>query len=154
MVSPIGVEIRAGVGQGDAGAAAAEVAQHDDAVRRQARGGLQRRERRDRVRDQRRGHAVRREARLGAQRTSQRTDGRRTPVRGHGDRDRGTAADRARHRVEGLDQHPLAAVRGAVGGDQRHRVADPIDETAQHQAGLIQVRVLARHAHLGGAIIE
>jgi hypothetical protein len=75
-------------------------------------------------------------------------------VRGHGDRDRGTAADRARHRIEGLDQHPLPAVRGAVGGDQWHRVADPIHETAQHQAWLVQVRIFSRHPHLRGAIIE
>ena len=66
----------------------------------------------------------------------------------------GTAADSARHRVEGLHEHSLAAVRGAVGGHQRNRVADPLDETAQHEAGLVQVRVLARHADFGGAIVE
>ncbi len=58
------------------------------------------------------------------------------PVRGHRDRDGCTTADRAGHRVEGLGQHPLAAVRRAVGGHQRHRVTDPFDEAAQHHAGL------------------
>jgi hypothetical protein len=75
-------------------------------------------------------------------------------MRWHGDRDRCTAADRARHRVEGFDKHHLAAVRGAVGGDQRNRVANPLDETAQHDSGRIQVRVLAWHADFGDAIVE
>ena len=48
---------------------------------------------------------VGREARLCAKRTPQRTDGCGTPVRRHGDRDGGTAANRARHRVEGSDKH-------------------------------------------------
>ena len=126
----------------------------DDAARRQPRCRLQRRERRDRIRDERRGHTVRRKARLGAQRTPQRTNGSGAPVCGHGDRDGGAAAYGVRHRVEGFHKHALAAVRGAVGGDQRNRVADPLDETAQHQAGLVQVRVLARHADFGGAIVE
>ena len=75
-------------------------------------------------------------------------------MRGHGDCDGGAAADRAGHRVESLDEHALAAVRGPVGGDQRHRIADPLDETAQHQAGLVQVRVLARHTDFRRAVVE
>ena len=131
-------EVRAGVGQRDAGSATAQVHQRDDAARRQPRCGLQRGERRDRIRDERRGHTVRREARLCAQRAPQRTDGSGAPVRGHGDRDGGAAADRACHRVEGLDEHSLADMWGAVGGHQRNRVADPLDETAQHEAGLVE----------------
>ena len=75
-------------------------------------------------------------------------------MRGHGDCDGGAAAYRAGHRVESLHEYALAAVRGAVGGDQRNRIADPLDETTQHQAGLIQVQVLARHADFRRAVVE
>ena len=89
------------------------------------------------------GHAVGREAGLGPQRAPQRSDGCGTPVRGDGDRDGRAAADRAGHRVEGFDEDLFAAVRGAVGRDERHRIADPVDEAAQHQARLVEVGVLA-----------
>ena len=73
------------------------------------------------------------------------------PVRGHGDRDRRAAADGAGHRVEGVDEHVLAAVRRPVGRDQRHRVADAVDETAQHQTRLAEVRVLGLGMPTSGA---
>ena len=58
-----GVEAGCRVGQRDTGAASAEIAKHHNTIRRQPRSGLQRREGRDRVRNECRGHAAGRQAR-------------------------------------------------------------------------------------------
>ena len=61
--------------------------------------------------DQRGDLAAGRQARRGAQRATQRTDGRSAPMCGHRDRDGCTSANGAGHRVESFDKHLLAAVR-------------------------------------------
>ena len=139
-----------GVGQRDAGAAAAEVAQHDDAVGGQSGRGPQAGQRRAGVGDQRRRDAAGGQARLGAQRVAQRADDAGAPVRGHGDRDRRAAADRAGHGVERLDEHDLAAVRRPVRRDQRDRVADALDEAGQDQPGLVGAREPMRRPRARG----
>ena len=116
--------------------------------------GLQRAQRGDGIWNQRGGHPVGCEARLTAQRPPQGTDDSGTPVCGDCDRDRRTAADGASHRVEGLDEHLFTAVCRAVGRDQRNRIADPVDETAQHQTRLAEVGVLGWNTDLGGAVVE
>ncbi len=75
-------------------------------------------------------------------------------MRGDGDHDGRATPDGAGHRVEGFDEHLFAAVCGAVGRDERHRIADPVDEAAQHQARLVEVGVLGRDADLGRTIVQ
>jgi len=48
----------------------------------------------------------------------------------------------------------IASVFGAVGRHQRSPVADPLDEPAQHQPGLGQLRILFRQANFGGPLLE
>jgi hypothetical protein len=106
-----GVEVRVCIGQRHAGSAAAEIAEHHNAVRWQSRSRLQGRECGDGIGDQRGDLAVGRQVRGGAQRAPQRADGRSAPMRGHRDRDGCTSADGAGHRVESFNEHLLAAVR-------------------------------------------
>ncbi|KMO71128.1 NAD-specific glutamate dehydrogenase [Mycolicibacterium chubuense] len=82
------IQIRARVGERDAGAAAAQIDQHHHPLIGQAGRRLQCRQSGRRIGDQRGGHAVGREDRARAQRAPQRPDGAGSPVRGHGDRDR------------------------------------------------------------------
>ena len=74
-------------------------------------------------------------------------------MRGDGDHDGRATPDGAGHRVEGFDEDLFAAVCGAVGRDERHRIADPVDKAAQHQARLVEVGVLGRDADLGRTIV-
>src|ERR1700682_5661833 len=70
---------------------------------------------------------------------------------------RAPAAASACHRLEGLDEHLLADMWRAIGGHQRHRVADTLDETAQHEALITYVRIrsiFAGHADFGLAVVE
>ena len=48
----------------------------------------------------------------------------------------------------------FTAVCRTVGRDQRNRIADPVDETAQHQTRLAEVGVLGWNTDLGGAVVE
>ena len=107
-----GVEVRVRVGQRDAGSAAAEIAERDNAVRWQARRGLQCGECGDGIGDQRGGHWPS-GARLGLARNAPRS----APTvaapqcAGTAIAIGCTSADGAGHRVEGFDEHLLAAVR-------------------------------------------
>jgi hypothetical protein len=128
------------VGKGDARAAGAEVAQHDDAVRRQSRRRAQARQRRRRVGDEGGRNAAGRKGGLGPQRAAQRADHTGSPMRGDGDRDGRAAACRAADGVECLDEDDFAAVRRAVRCDEWHGVTDTVDEPGQHQTRLVGAR--------------
>ena len=119
-----------GVGDGDAGAAATEIAERHHTVIGQPGPGLEAGQGCGRVGD----HRCGRQAGLAAQRRGECADGGHAPVRGRGDDDRGAAARGAGHGVEGLGQDGFTAMRRAVRGDQRDRVADPLHEPGQHQA--------------------
>ena len=111
-------------------------------------------ERRRGIGDQRRRPTVGRQVRLSEQLLAQRGNLVFRPVGGNGDGDRRPVADGARHRFQGLDGQRLAQVFRAVGRNQRCRIADPLDESAQHQPRFGQVRVFLGQTDFGLPVLE
>ena len=129
-----GSVLRRRVDQRDAGAAAAEVAQHDHARRRQARDSpavpsTPRRRRRPLATELSPGLL------RSAARSASTTDG--PPVRGHRHRHlrhRRPVGCTAGHAVERLGQQHLRAVLGTVLGDHRNGIANAVDEPGERHA--------------------
>ena len=149
----------AGVGQGDRGSGAAEVAQRHHPVAGQSGRNLQCGQCGGRVGDDGRRQTS---CRQGVpQRTAQGADGGRSPVRrdGHHHPGRGPSlVGGAGQRLQCRGQQYLRAMCRTVRRDQWNRVAHPFHETAKYQAGLSQVgagefRILGGDADLCRSVI-
>ena len=126
---PDGREPCRSIGQGQAGAGTAEIAQGDDAACGQTRMRLDRRQRRDRIgNDPDAWH-----------RPPHRLNGTTTPMRGHRQHGHVGPMRRAalpRQRLDRAGQQPFGVMRRTVGGDERHRVTHPSDEIGEHQPAI------------------
>ncbi len=140
------LEVTGSVGEGDAGAGRAEVADDDDAAGGYAWVILQRRQRRHGVGHERHGT---RSAELGQtrKRPSERVDGGRTPVHRirHPDRvdRRLSASDGVQQRTERVGEQVGGQVRRAVRRDDLDRIADSVDEVGDDQPTFVQFGILA-----------
>lgn len=148
-----GLIFAGGVGQRDAGTAATEIADRDDAAGRDARVGTRGEQRRRGVRDQQQRLPRRRPFRNPAQCGAQCVYRARGPVSGIGDCGTGgqgvTAGGRICQRPQRIGHQCLAAMHRPVGRDDADLVPDAVHEVADHQTGLIQPRVLRRQSDLG-----
>ena len=141
--------------QSDAGAAGAEITQRNDAVGRESRLGAQRR-RAPPWRRRPTPAAHRSRARSGWAKNSSRSavELGLGPVRGDRDGDRCPVADGACHGFDRFNRQYLAEVLRPVGRHQRSPVADPLDESPQHQSGFGQIRVFCWQTNFGWPVLE
>ena len=147
-------EVGGRIGHGDAAAARAEVAQHHDPVLRKSGLRVQRRQRGRAIANERRRRSVGRQGRVPPQCRSQCRDLALVPMPGHCDGERRPIAGRARHPVERGGGEHLAGVGRPIDSQQRIGVTDPLDESAQQQAGFVQSGILIRGTYLRRAVVE
>ena len=148
------LKVGRGVRQGHAGSARAEIAQGDDAAGSEPGCGAQRGERGRGVGDQNRRHTAPRQIRLGEELVTQRGGLGLGPIRGDRDDHRCPVADGACHRLDRFDRQCRAEILRPVGRHQRSPVADPLDESPQHQPRLGQLRILFRQTDFGWPVLE